>query len=659
VSVTFQAAPERTSTRRLGLDSWFGLGVGAALVLLAFTTAGGEIGAPEGANTWVQIVLVLGAGALGGLVLMTGARGRVWGAGALWLFVALAVLTFLSMAWSVQPAASWIEGNGTLSYLAAFVIAWALARLFPARWQALIGALALYTAIVSVYALVTKVFPAAFAAAGAFPRVRAPFDYPNATGIVAAMGLPAWLWLAVASPSPRRSLRALSVPAIGALVCALVMSYGRGALAAAVVGLGLWFVFVPARLRGALVLACGAVGGALVSVWAGTQSGLTGAYTPLPLRVGAGHSFGIVLLVALAVLVAVGVAAAIGMERVQVSAIAQRRVATALVVMLALVPVAGLVGLAASSRGFAGEVSHLWSSLTSPKAGASNTPGRLGDLGSSRPRYWGDGLKVGEHALIAGSGAFGFATACKRYAALCVPDAHSYPVQTFADLGLIGVALSLALLVAWALAVKRTVFAGVRDWVDERVGLVTLLATVLIFGIHSTIDWTWFVPGAAIPALLCAGWLAGRGPLEAPIGRLGRSRRLVDAPLRAAGTLGLCALALLCAWFVWQPQRSLDARSAAIAALSNGNGGAALTDARTAVTADPVDLEARVMLATVYRATGNLSAARRELVHATSLQPSNPDSWRALASFDASTGRTSAAQSELARAHALDPHGGS
>ena len=38
---------------------------------------------------------------------------------------------------------------------------------------------------------------------------------------------------------------------------------------------------------------------------------------------------------------------------------------------------------------------------------------------------------------------------------------------------------------------------------------------VVVFGVHSAIDWTWFVPGNVVPALLLAGWVAGRGPLRA------------------------------------------------------------------------------------------------------------------------------------------------
>jgi tetratricopeptide (TPR) repeat protein len=186
---------------------------------------------------------------------------------------------------------------------------------------------------------------------------------------------------------------------------------------------------------------------------------------------------------------------------------------------------------------------------------------------------------------------------------------------------------------------------------------VTVLAVVVIFGIHSTIDWTWFIPGAAIPALVCAGWLAGRGPLPAPVGRLPRPRGLLEAPLRSATALALCALALLGAWIVWQPQRSADAVSASVNALTAGNAGAALSDARTAVAADPLDLQARGTLSAVYRALGDDRSARQQLVAGTSEQPSNPESWRMLAAFDTATGRAADAQRELVRARALDPSG--
>ena len=46
-----------------------------------------------------------------------------------------------------------------------------------------------------------------------------------------------------------------------------------------------------------------------------------------------------------------------------------------------------------------------------------------------------------------------------------------------------------------------------------------MIAVVVAFGAHSLIDWTWFVPGTIVPALLLAGWVAARGPDAAAAGR--------------------------------------------------------------------------------------------------------------------------------------------
>ncbi len=42
--------------------------------------------------------------------------------------------------------------------------------------------------------------------------------------------------------------------------------------------------------------------------------------------------------------------------------------------------------------------------------------------------------------------------------------------------------------------------------------MLSMLCGVVVFGVHSFVDWTWYVPGDAFVALVCAGWLAGRGP---------------------------------------------------------------------------------------------------------------------------------------------------
>jgi predicted Zn-dependent protease len=117
--------------------------------------------------------------------------------------------------------------------------------------------------------------------------------------------------------------------------------------------------------------------------------------------------------------------------------------------------------------------------------------------------------------------------------------------------------------------------------------------------------------------------------------------------------VALAAVTLLAGWIIWQPLRSSDASGSAVSALVAGNAGAALTDARTAAAADPVDIAPHQLLSSIYLALGNPVAARAELVKATTLQPSNPDSWSALATFDTNHHNNAAVARDLARVAAL------
>jgi O-Antigen ligase len=659
---------------RLSTDAAVGLALAAGLALVAFVTAGGV---DLGPDTWVEIVLLVIAVALGIAVLLYGAPAPAWGATTLLLFVALAVLTAVSISWSVQPDNSWQEANRTVSYLAAFGGALALARLIPERWPGIVGAVALLATALSAYALLVKVFPATFDPTDLVGRLRAPFDYWNATGLVAALGLPACLW-AGARRERGRALRALCVPAAAILVTVLILSYSRSALLAAVLGLGCWFLLVPIRLRAALVLGLGLAGGAVLTVWALATHPLTHDRASLVSRTHAGHAFGLVLLLVLALLTVAGLAAAFAMDRTVLSSGFRRRVGIALVTLVALVPIGGVAVVAASSRGLTGEVSHVWHTLTSPNSGVGDNPGRLVELGNSRPRYWNEGLKVGEHALLAGVGAAGYGTARTRYSSdpWIVEHAHSYIIETFADFGLIGLAVSLALLVAWALAAGRAVGTWIPgrfrrpaqpsvgppaaqlparsvDRAAERAGLLTLFCIVVVFGLQSTIDWTWFVPGAALPALVCAGWLAGRGPLASPVGRV-RRRHLSSSPGAAAVVAGLVAIAVLGAWAIWQPLRSADADSAAISALTGGNTESALNDARAAAARDPLSVEPLWELSAIFSAVGDPRSAGRELEQAITLQPENPATWQQLGFYDLQRGRLRKALDALQQARELD-----
>jgi hypothetical protein len=613
-----------------------GLGLAAALTLITLVAG---TGTALTANTWTQLGSILVGAALIVTLLVAGAHGRRWGLTTLVLFAAVTAFTAASIAWSVQPDNSWLEANRTLSYLAVFAGAIALARLFPERWPAVVGAVAVTAAVISLYALVIKVFPETFDKLGLYGRIYLPLGYWNAMGLVAALGAPACLW-AGARPVQSRWLRALAVPAIAVLVTVVILSYSRSALLALVLGIGCWFACVPLRLRGALVLALGLLGAAVLAGWAESTKALTNDNVALASRSTAGHGFGVVLVIILAALTWAGLFATSRSDRTQLTPVVRRRIGTALIVLVALVPVLGVAGLAASSRGLTGEISHAWHSLTAQKYVLSDTKERIGSLESSRPRDWSEGITVARHALLAGVGAAGYGTARTRYTtnAFPVQHAHSYVIETFADFGLIGLALNLALLIAWAIAAARTVGVRPRDVPPERkaerAGLLTLACVVIVFGAHSAIDWTWFVPGTASVALVCAGWVAGRGPLTQPVGRHPHPRRLIQRPALGAATIAIVAITLLVAWVVIAPMRATQATNAAYGALERGDTRSAIADARSAAASDPLSIAPLGALAAAYNKVGEPQTARAELVKATQLQPQNPDTWLELGTYD-------------------------
>jgi hypothetical protein len=666
-------------------DALVALALAALLAAIAFIARSGSV---LSRATPVEIALtLLGAAAVAGAVLAHQPRGRMWGGATLLLFAALVVWTALSIAWSVQPSESWQAANLALAYLAAFAGAIALVHVAPARWSGVLGGVVLAAVVLCGWSLLVKAFPS-ISSLDLYARLRAPFDYWNAVGLMAALGIPGCLWLG-ARRDGHAALSALAVPALGLLLVALLLSYGRGPLLAAFVSVAVWFAIVPLRLRGVAVLATAGAGTAVVCAWAFSNDALTQDGAPLDVRADAGHSLGLLLLALLVVLLLAGLALSFAMARSALSPQGRRTLGTAVLVVLALIPLAGIAALAASERGLTGSISHGWHELTDPHAKQpANDPSRLASVGGVRARYWDSGFSIWRKAPWLGVGADGYATARKPIQPdrLRVRHAHGYVPQTLADLGLIGMGISVAPLIAWLGAAARA--TGVRPrrrwgaWLlqlartrdtrlrpslrprqpitAERIGLMTLATTAIAFGVHSTVDWTWFVPGTAVTGLLCAAWVAGRGPFEqpAPTAALPRGRAGWSAARgRIALALVVLVSGLVGAWAIWQPQRAVDASDAALEALLDGHVAEARAHAEDAVSIDPLSIDTLFTLAAVERAARDPQAARETLERAVDLQPANPESWLRLGQFELDQGRARRALRLLGAAIYLDPRG--
>ena len=660
--------------------------IAAGVVAIAFVAKTGSqsTGTGLGANTWVQIILVA-VGVVAAIALIVrGAPGPAYGRTVFLLFTAVAVLTAASILWSVAPDESWVEAARTISYLAAFGTAMVAARLVPWRWQVLPRAIALASAAISAWALLVKVLTSNLYDES-FGRLLAPFTYWNATGLAAALGLPVMIWLG--SRRGRTPVaRALAVPGIVLMISVVVLSYSRSAVAAAVVGAAVPVAFGRTRLRSVGTLGLGAVGAAVVCGWALHDHNLTADGVAQGARASAGHALGIVLLV---VLIGVGVAGAwVGarVDRARLTEDTRFRIGRALWCLVALIPVLIVIALAASSRGFTGQASHIWSSLTSTTTAVGDTPSRLAEVSSSRPDYWHEAISVGNHHLLAGAGAGGYTVAHWRYQTpglATAGHAHSYIFQTYADFGLIGIVLNLALLIAWLRSARVTLGrwgrpAGAQsdgrmssgtadgeptdgqsqkasDHEAERDAVWALLGVVAAFAVSSAIDWTWFAPGVALPALAAAGWIAGRGPLSRPVGMTtGRGRAVSTRPGAILAITVVVILGIAVAWGAWRPLRSQNAIDAGLAAQARGDTDAALSNFRAAVHAFPVSLTAIQYLGDMYASLGDLPAARHQFVRGTQAQPSNACAWMYLGQFEYLHGDPARGQAALQRADELN-----
>jgi len=639
-----------------------------ASALLGAAFAGVAFGAKGGSDlaslTWVELALVIVGALMIAAGILHGRRDRLDGGSALLAFVALAALTILSVLWSIAPDLSWIEANRTLTYLVVFAAGMSLARLLPDAWSVVLKGLLVGAGVVTCYALASRIWPSSLAADELYARIGQPYGYWNAVGVTAALAIPPAVWLG-ARRSGHAPANALAYPLLGLLIVALFLSYSRGALFAAVVAMIVWFAFVPLRVRSLVVLLVSIAGSAPVIAWALSRDAFTKDLVPLSVRESAAGDFGLLLVCMVVVLLAVGLAIGFRASRQAPSPRIRRRVGVAAVAATCLVPLAAFTSVAFSQKGLGGTISDRFHQLTSETATTSGGPQRLTQTSSSRGRYWRNAEHIYSAHPFAGTGAGTFGIARLRYRkdVLVARHAHGFFAQTIADLGSVGLAVILLFAAAWFAAVFRTAGGRLRFWQPrpggaarwdaERVGVVALALSALVFGIHSSIDWTWFVPATAVMGIFGAGFVAGRGPVPA-VAKAGAPASLASGarwrpsvprgargwlmpgrdPLPTIAAAGVVVAALLCAWAVYQPQRSDSAAGDALTLASEGHLQRALAKADDAHSINPLSPQPLLVRAAVQDSAGQTRASLGTLEKAVIQQPSNPQLWMKLADYE-------------------------
>jgi hypothetical protein len=630
----------------------------AAFVAIALLAAGGN---ELSRQTLIEEILIIGCGAFAAIGVAYGRSGHN-GRGSLLLFGLLALLCALSVLWSIAPDVTWVEANRTFAYFAVFAAGVVAGRLFPGGYAVLLRAVLGAVAVLTLYALASRVWPEQLGGATEiYARISEPFGYWNAVGVTAALGVVPALWLG-ARRSGHQPANALAYPLMGWLYMAMFLSFSRGSLIAAGLGALVWFAFVPLRLRSLPVLVAPALATAPVLAWALGKDEFTKDGIDASVRATVGPEFGLIVIVVSLLLLAIGLAIAY-QERDWIPSFRLRRRAGVTAVAIALaIPLLLLTSVAMSSRGLPGTVSARWHELTSESASTPGGPQRLIRASSTRGRYWRQAGRVFGDVPVTGTGAGTFGIARLRYRKdqLVAQHAHGFIAQTAADLGALGLLVILAFTGAWFISAART--TGVErhsrrregapsHWDADRIAMCALALGALVYAFQSAIDWTWFVPGPTVMAILMAGYVAGRGPAPQPVGApagivaAGAPRdatlsrlnlRLPPRPPldRLIPAVLVMAVALCAAWAVLQPQRAANANQDALDLLAAKKLPEAMKKADQSLSINPASVNPLWTKAAIAVAQNKPKEAETMFQRAVFDQPSNPEGWTRLAEFE-------------------------
>jgi len=411
--------------------------------------------------------------------------------------------TLASLAWA--PIAGRVEDDAQRAALYLGLLALAIVGLRPAAARAWFEPV-LLAGLVSICAvgLSERLLPELVqlsrsqTAAG---RLEQPLTYWNAMGLVAA-----WAWLAGArlagDVTRTRLVRALAAATLPLSGLTLYLTFSRAGLVAVAAGVVVLAALAPhARTQLPTIF----VGGVATAVAVAVANRLP-TVRSLDVGVTGNPADGHHMLLVLSLLAAgCAIAGAVAKRR---HTDAVRRVPARRAVFVLS---ASVVALAGAIAGVA--ASDVRPAAQSPVRGA--TPERLRSIDTNRYAYWRVAIEMAKREPLRGEGAGSFAVAWRERPNRPdrATDAHSLYLETFAELGVVGVAW-LALFVG---ALITGAIGALRQHAAAAVGPTALLAAWLV---HAGVDWDWEMPAATMPALLAGAallaWAEGTRPVERP-----------------------------------------------------------------------------------------------------------------------------------------------
>jgi hypothetical protein len=617
------------------------------LLILGLALAGGGFGLSDrhiaGLTVWLILAAMLALGAAGRATL---GRPFYWTSG---LIGALALFSAFSSLWSGSIELSVIEADRVLVYLGVFLAGFLIAQTAQRR-QRFGEGIAIALIGVAAVALASRLLPDVVSVAegpGSGPRLSYPLGYWNAAGL--SFGIAAALALWMSRRSLSTTLRWVGVVSLPTILLALYLTYSRGGLLALLVACGCLIALSHDRLWLLGTLAIGAIG-ALPAVLAVQARRSLAENIDNPHIAGQGTAV-LVILVAGTLLAA---ALFIGLRRLErrrggftgraVAFSRNPRILRGIALALALVAIGAAIAVGGRA----------WDQFSSPDLQFPNNPEQhFGQLsGGGRSEFWRVAIDAFDEKPLLGHGAgtYRFSWHLLRHNSVPNLDAHSLYLQAFAELGVVGGLLVLAM-------VGTLLWTGFAAWRaargPQRELYAALFGVSLAFAICSAIDWFWQIAVVGAIFFLALGVL-----VAARCAQLARARAAGNGH-EEQRRYGLAIVGLAVAWITALAligpllvDREIDASNSAVAA---GNLPSAVSHAETARSIEPWATSPYMQLGLLAEREGDYGAAVSRLSQAVDREK---DSWllyylRARVEHEA--GDEAAARADQLEARRLNP----
>lgn len=586
-------------------------------------------------------------------MLALGAAGRAtlgrpfyWATG---LIGALALFSAFSSFWSGSIELSVIEADRVLVYLGFFVATFLIAQTEERR-QRFGEGISIALIAIAVLALTSRLLPDLLTVTegpGTGARLSYPLGYWNGNGILFGIATGLALWLS------RRALgswlRWAAVVSLPAILLALYFTYSRGGLLAAAIACGCLIALSHDRLWMLATLGAGALG--VVPAVLAVQGHRSLAQHLENDKV-AGQGLEVFAILVAGMLLTAALFAGLRLMERRQGGLTDRALAVSRNPrVLKGVALAGAVLALVAMVAVGGRASDQFSSSDLQPPG--NPQEHFTDLSSSgRNEFWRVAIDAFKEDPVVGHGAgtYRFSWHLLRHNSVTNTDAHSLYLQAFAELGLVGGLLVLAMVAA-------LLWIGVMAWKAargrQRDLYAALLGAALAFAVCSAIDWFWSIATLGAIFFLATGVL-----VAARCGQLAQ-RRVAANGHEERRRFGLTVAGLAVAWIsalaLVGPllvDHEIDASNAAVA---EGNLADAVSHADTARSIEPWSTSPYKQLGLLAESQGDYATAIKRYGQAIEREEENWLLYYLRARAEHEAGDEAAARADFSEAERLNP----